>query len=192
MNRPFCTLIVLAFATLVISTVGCGRRPPTPVRAKQSDATAADNSLLVTHEEGNQQSPARARITIRDESVAPASLEVAMPTPKSEQQLAADALTRIGPPAVPMLVEALQGTDGEVRRQACQVLMRMGPDAKEAVPELVNLLDDPDENLRRMAATALGRIGPDAGEAVPALMRRLLEAGTLPPPAGEPQRLPPQ
>ena len=108
------------------------------------------------------------------------------------QQLAADALTRIGPPAVPMLVEALRGTDGEVRRQACEVLMRMGPDARGAVPELVRLLDDQDEELRRMAATALGRIGPDAGEAVPALMRQLLEGETLPPPGGEPQRLPPQ
>ena len=192
MDRHLSTSIVLASVALVMTSGGCGRRPPTPVRAKQSDARAADNSLLVTHEEVNKQSLPRARITIRDESVARASLDVVMPTPKSERQLAADALTRIGPPAVPMLVEALRGRDGEVRRQACEVLMRMGPDAREAVPELVRLLDDEDEELRRMAATALGRIGPDAGEAVPALMRRLLERETLPPPTGEPERLPPR
>ncbi|HUE69553.1 MAG TPA: HEAT repeat domain-containing protein [Pirellulaceae bacterium] len=192
MNTRLRTSIALASAAMVIAVSGCGRTPPTPVRANPPAAKPADGDLLVTHEGPEQRPQSRTRATIRDESVAPASLEVVVPTPKSEQQLAADALTRIGPPAVPMLVEALRGTDDEVRRQACQVLVRMGPDAKEAVPELVNLLDDPDEDLRRMAATALGRIGPDAGEAVPALMRRLLEGETPPPPAGEPQRFPPR
>lgn len=191
MNTRMQASIALASAAMVIGISGCGRTPPTPVRAKQSAEAAGGDGLLVKHDASESRPPARTRATIRDESVAPASLEVVVPAPKSEQQLAADALTRIGPPAVPMLVEALRGTDDEVRRQACQVLMRMGPDAKEAVPELVNLLDDQDEDLRRMAATALGRIGPDAGEAVPALMRRLLE-GETPPPAGEPQRFPPR
>ena len=104
----------------------------------------------------------------------------------SEQQAAAEALSRIGPPAVPMLVQALQHSDPEVRLQAVRVLIRMGPDAKEAVPALVPLLDDPDERIRKAAARSLGRIGPEAGDAVPALMRSLLQAEPVAPPAEVP------
>jgi HEAT repeat protein len=110
----------------------------------------------------------------------------------SEQSLAAEALSRIGPPAVPMLVEALNSRDGQIRRQACAVLMRMGPDAKEAVPHLVSLLEDEDQELRKMASKALGRIGPDAAPAVPALMRTMLEGESAPPTDSAPGRFPPR
>ena len=172
MYRHHPARIALA-AAITVGVAGCSRTPPPPYRAKQPAAAVDDNSQLVSTV--IEDTPARAGRTIRDEAVAPATLEVAAPPLKSEKELAADALTRIGPPAVPMLVEALRSTDDEVRRQACAVLMRMGPDAKDAVPELVRLLEDPDEDLRRMAAIALGRIGPDAGQAVPQLMRRMLE-----------------
>jgi HEAT repeat protein len=169
---PRLALPVAVFAA--VSFGGCQRTPPSPARIKAPAAKPQDDNLLVSAE-AQPLPPAGARRVIRDEAVAPASLEVVVPAPKSEQQLAADALTRIGPPAVPMLIEALRSGDGQVRREACAVLMRMGPDAKEAVPDLVRLLEDDDEELRRMAAIALGRIGPDAGEAVPALMRSLLQ-----------------
>ena len=162
----------LLLASLLIAT-GCGRTPPSPTRqtASASDPAAAASPPAVA---GN--SP---RI-VRDDRVAPAAFVVPVKPPPSEQLLAAEALARIGPPAVPRLVEALRSPDGQVRRQACAVLLRMGPDAKEAVPDLVRLLEDDDEDLRKMAAKALGRIGPDAAPAVPALMRTLLEEA--PPP----------
>jgi hypothetical protein len=106
------------------------------------------------------------------------------PSAMTEQELAAEALARIGPPAVPALVQALQHRDPEVRRQALAVLMRMGPDAKEAAGEVTKLLDDPDERIRKMAAKALANIGPEAAVAVPALMRNLLQPSPQAP--GEP------
>lgn len=93
----------------------------------------------------------------------------------SDQEIAAEALARIGPPAVPSLVQALQHNDPLVRREAARVLMRMGPDAKAAAPELTRLLDDEDEMVRKYAAKALGNIGPEAAVAVPALMLDLLQ-----------------
>jgi len=99
----------------------------------------------------------------------------------TEQDAAADALGRIGKPAVPALVQALRSTDADVRLQAVQVLARMGSDAHEAVPDLVALLDDPDERIRKATARTLGRIGPEASPAVPALMRSLLQAEPTPP-----------
>jgi hypothetical protein len=93
----------------------------------------------------------------------------------TEQDAATDALGRIGPAAIPALVESLRGADPVVREKALDVLARMGPDAQAAVPELIRLLDDPNPEVRKMAARTLGRIGPAAEAAIPALMRNLLE-----------------
>jgi HEAT repeat protein len=123
--------------------------------------------------------------------VALASFEQAFPTPPSvplrpleyltEQETAADALARIGPAAVPALLEALHSPDPEVRAKAANVLGRMGPDARDSVPELIRLLDDPDERVRKTVIRALGRIGPAAQDAVPGLMRTLLQSSPQPP-----------
>jgi len=93
----------------------------------------------------------------------------------TEQEAAADALGRIGPAAVPALIEALRSPAAPARQKAAEVLGRMGTDAKEATPELIRLLDDPDEEVRKAATRTLGRIGPPASDAVPALMRSLLQ-----------------
>ena len=160
-----------ALATVALAVSGCGRTPPTPSRQASATKGAAT--------EISQPADVPTSV-IRDDSVQPATFvaPVSAPAPKSERSLAAEALSRIGPSAVPMLVEALKSPDGHVRRQACEVLMRMGPDAKEAVPDLMALLEDEDQELRKMAAKALGRIGPDAAPAVPALMRAMLERET--------------
>jgi len=112
---------------------------------------------------------------LTDDQVVPAAMIVPTFEQRSEQQVAAEALSQIGPPAVKELQEALRSRDPRVRREAAGVLARMGPEAKDAVPDLTRLLDDEDEATRKMAARALGRIGPDAAAAVPALMRTLLE-----------------
>ena len=93
----------------------------------------------------------------------------------SEQEAAADALGRIGPAAVPSLIETLRDPDPKVRLKAIEVLARMGADAKDAVPELIRLLEDPDEEVRKAAIRTLGRIGPAAKDAVPALMQTLMQ-----------------
>lgn len=156
-------------ALALLAAIGCSRTPAHPV--------AADNepSQRLAIRDAKPLRPEGETEAIRDDAVRTASLVVVEPVPKSEQELAAEALGRIGPPAVPMLREALRSTDDEVRRQALIVLLKMGPDAREAVPDLVALLEDGDEDIRRMAAKALGQIGPDAAEAVPALMRQMFD-----------------
>lgn len=107
----------------------------------------------------------------------------------SEQETAADALGRIGPPAVPALVDALKSPDAAVRLKAAEVLARMGTDAKEAATPLTLVLDDNDERVRKAATRALGMIGEEAAPAVPALMRSLMQPEPLPP-AGNLQPVP--
>ena len=85
-------------------------------------------------------------------------------------EAAADALARIGTPAVPALVEALHDPKPRVRELAALALARMGPEAETSVPELIVALQDPDLEVQRSAARALGQIGPHADEAIPALL----------------------
>ena len=89
------------------------------------------------------------------------------------RETAADALWRIGPAAVPALIERLQDPDAYVRFLAARSLAHLGPDAEAAVPELMVALDDPEELVRRQAARALGQIGPAAAEAIPMLINKL-------------------
>jgi len=72
------------------------------------------------------------------------------------------ALAKIGPAAVPALVEALKSENDEVRRQAAWALAHMGPEAKAAAPALVEALNDRDKQVGAYAADALKEIDPEA------------------------------
>jgi HEAT repeat protein len=89
------------------------------------------------------------------------------------QTAAADALGRIGFPAVPQLSASVSDPDPIVRLQSCRALAYMGAQAKDAVPALVQALNDPEQAVREAAAAALGQVGQAAAPAVPALMQML-------------------
>jgi hypothetical protein len=193
MNRFGVTARAALAAAGLCLISGCERPAPSPVRTSSAAGTTArrqqpmEQARSVPHG-GSAASAAEAG------RVVPASFEQPAPASaaplKSEEDLAAEALSRIGPPAVPMLVEALGSPDLSVRKRALEVLLRMGPDAKEAVPALVALLEDEDEELRKGAAVALGRIGPDSAPAVPALMKTMLGGAAPQSLPAEPRRFP--
>ncbi len=88
---------------------------------------------------------------------------------------AADAITKIGFPAVPFLIDALKADNNQVRWRAASALGEIGAEASSAVPTLITTLQDQDEYIRRIAAYALGKIGPEASKAVPKLIDSLQE-----------------
>jgi hypothetical protein len=96
---------------------------------------------------------------------------------ESSQIAAADALGRIGQPAVAALSESLTDVNPVVRLQSCRALAYMGAQAKDAVLPLIQTLNDPEEAVREGAAEALGQIGQPAAPAVPALMQMLHSSG---------------
>jgi HEAT repeat protein len=75
--------------------------------------------------------------------------------------------------ALPLLVEALQHSDSDVRGWAAIAIGKIGSDAKSAVPMLMKLLYDRDAATRVAAAHALGQIGPQARRALPLLHETL-------------------
>jgi HEAT repeat protein len=83
-----------------------------------------------------------------------------------------DLLIRIGGPAVPALIELINGPDRGMRVCAAQAIGGIGPAAKDAVPSLVRAIERSDgdnETFTDYAAQALGRIGQQAKSAGPAL-----------------------
>ena len=93
-----------------------------------------------------------------------------------------DSLVRIGGPAVPALLEILNGPNGDMRVCAARALARIGPPARAAVPSLIRAIEHLDpkrepEILVPHAIQALGRIGPEARVAIPVLNGLLDEDG---------------
>ncbi|MBW4547766.1 MAG: HEAT repeat domain-containing protein [Symplocastrum torsivum CPER-KK1] len=86
---------------------------------------------------------------------------------------AADAIAKIGSPAVPALIEALKSEKKQVRWRAASALGEIGAEASSAVPALTTALQDEDEYIRRISAYALGKIGLEAALAVPDLIAAL-------------------
>ncbi|HEV3164424.1 MAG TPA: HEAT repeat domain-containing protein, partial [Isosphaeraceae bacterium] len=84
-------------------------------------------------------------------------------------------LVRIGGPAVPALLDVLQGPNRDMRVCAAEALGEIGPPARAAVTPLIRAIEHPEneivvgEILSGHAVRALGRIGPEARAAVPAL-----------------------
>ena len=92
--------------------------------------------------------------------------------PNAEVRLqAANVLVNIGEPAVPALIDELDGSwPYEYRTSASGVLARIG---KPAIPALVKALDDKEVLTRHGTVLALGEMRESAGPAVPALIQRL-------------------
>jgi HEAT repeat protein len=74
---------------------------------------------------------------------------------------------------VPRLIRQLGDRDVLLRRQAADLLSRLGPDAQPAIPALIKALRDEDIFVKRFAAKALGSIGPEAKAAIPQLAQLL-------------------
>jgi HEAT repeat protein len=157
---------------------GCGRGPGSPT--KEVEVPNGGPPVLTSTERAEREYQASKRVS---GAVAPAMFQQPLEEPQplkpltqwTEQEVAADALGRIGAAAVPALVQALQSPDANVRLKAVEVLGRMGAEATDAVPQLIKLLDDPDPAVRKAAARTLGLVGPAAKDAVPALIRALLQ-----------------
>jgi HEAT repeat protein len=117
----------------------------------------------------------------------PALAAVLKETDKKELvEAAVTSLGKMGPTAVPALIDAVKSKDAAptkgkpkkkgpapddptalVRTKAIEALGNIGAKAKPAVPVLITALRDP--SVRAEAAEALGNIGPDAKDAIPAL-----------------------
>jgi hypothetical protein len=90
---------------------------------------------------------------------------------------AALALSAIGQPAVPLLVQTLTNRSAWTRMGVVQALNFMHG-AEEAIPDLLRCLDDPEPGVREEAAIALGDMRKQPDRVVPKLMERLADTNS--------------
>ena len=78
--------------------------------------------------------------------------------------------------SIPHLIDALNGPDLGLRREAIVLLGRLGGEAYEAVPALTALLKEKDPEIKKSAARALGQIGISAKSSIEPLFELLAES----------------
>ena len=82
-------------------------------------------------------------------------------------------IRRIGPPAIPLLVELLRHEQISFRRFAADALIDLPPDTESIQPALRRALRDEDSMVAGDAARALGALGQKASPSVRALVKTL-------------------
>jgi outer membrane protein assembly factor BamB len=82
-------------------------------------------------------------------------------------------IRRIGPPAIPLLVELLRHEQVPFRRNAADSLIDLAPETEGIQPALRQALKDEDSTVAGDAARALGALGPRASPSIPALVTTL-------------------
>jgi len=83
-------------------------------------------------------------------------------------------IRRIGPPAIPLLVDLLRDQRFLIRRSAVDTLIDLAPDTEWIQPALRRALTDEDIMVAGDAARALGALGQRASPSVGALVKTLL------------------
>ncbi len=82
-------------------------------------------------------------------------------------------IRRIGPPAIPLLLDLLRHNEVSFRRFAADAFIDLVPDTVSIQPALRRALRDDDSMVAADAARALGALGPRASPSVPALVKAL-------------------
>src|SRR5262249_8842 len=82
-------------------------------------------------------------------------------------------IQRIGPPAIPLLVELLRHESDSIRRSAIGELIDLAPHTQWSQAALRRALKDEDAAVAGDAARALGALGKKASPSVDALVRTL-------------------
>jgi HEAT repeat protein/outer membrane protein assembly factor BamB len=85
-------------------------------------------------------------------------------------------IQRIGPPAIPLLVDLLRHESDSIRRGAVNELIDLVPDTESIQPALRRALRDGDPIVAGDAARALGALGKRASPSVSALIKTLSHA----------------
>lgn len=86
---------------------------------------------------------------------------------------AAQALAKIGKPAIPSLIKALSHKKNDVRISASEALNKIGTLPPKAIPLILKSLRDKESEVRKNITEVLGKTGPLTTDVVPALIRAI-------------------
>ena len=99
--------------------------------------------------------------------------ELLDPEHEDAHMVALEIIRRIGPPAIPLLVDLLRHEANSIRRNAADALIDLAPYTEKFQPALRRALTDEDAMVAGDAARALGALGKSASPSVRALVDTL-------------------
>jgi HEAT repeat protein len=140
---------------------------------KARPAQAAIRKILVAEPEANGPRTAEedladdAAITLLQVAPEPAAVlaEAVQEASGNGRTAAVNALVRLGPDAVPVLLQLTRAREADVRLRGITCLAEAGVKPEVFVPRLIELLDDGNILVRRQAIATLGSFGPAAAQA---------------------------
>ncbi len=132
-------------------------------------------SKLESEDEEERKLAAERLVELHSVIAIPRLTELFRTEPIEEPHLpySAEALAKIGKPAVPALCNLLGEQHHTNRRDFIWTIGAIGEKAEAAVPYLIHSLEDEDWVVRQTTAEVLGLIGPRARHAIPALANSL-------------------
>lgn len=146
----------------------------------QAAAPCISNLSSIANDSDNLATARRATYALR--AVGPAALtallEIASNTNAPTRREAIYSLGKMGTNAVaaiPMLIQTLDGIDGDNARAAATALGRLALEPDLVIPTLTSALQRPEHLVRWVAADALAAYGTNAAPAVPALRLALAD-----------------
>ena len=115
--------------------------------------------------------------TIGEAAITPIMDQLNNGIPEQNSLNLSAALSAIGEPAVPVLIDMLRhDSDWWKRACAADTLGDIGKDAKDSVQSLIEALDDESDWVRRNATNSLGIISESLGDTISALIRAMEDA----------------
>ena len=154
------------------------RSLPQPVQAKGSDlsrnsALVRDWANRVMADDPKVRAIAEAALVQRAGRSLPLLRQFLNRQNEDLQLKTFEIIRRIGPPAIPLLVELLRHELASIRRSAVDALIDLAPYTESIQPALRRALRDEDWPVAGDAARALGQLGNRASPSVPALVKAL-------------------
>jgi outer membrane protein assembly factor BamB/HEAT repeat protein len=140
---------------------------PAAVRDWANRLLAKDSKVRVTAEASLVQSAGRSLPLLR---------RFLTPEHEDLHVVTLEIIRRIGPPAIPLLVELLRDEQDSIRRSVVDVLIDFAPHTESIQPALRRALGDEDSIVAGDAARALGALGTRASPSVATLVNTLSHA----------------
>ncbi|HEU4836329.1 MAG TPA: HEAT repeat domain-containing protein, partial [Pyrinomonadaceae bacterium] len=164
------TLLCTLPITVLAQTTRSG---PRQAKSNLSSSSIRDWSNRVMSKDAKVRATAEAALVQQGGRSLPLLRQLLNSDNEDLQLRTSEIIRRIGPPAIPLLLELLRHREVSFRRFAADAFIDMAPDTVSIQPALRRALRDEDSMVAADAARALGALRKRASPSVPALVKAL-------------------
>src|SRR4030095_10756168 len=167
--------LTLVFAAGLTPRVALPQSPPPPTQSSLSTSAAVVRDWVSRLQAKDPKVRATAEAALVQGAPRSFALLKRFLTPEHEDvhMVTLEIIRRIGPPAIPLLVDLLRHESDTVRRNAADAFIDLAPYTETIQPALRRALKDEDPVVAGDAARALGALGKAASPSVGALVTTL-------------------